>query len=98
MKDLQKQIEDLSPTSARQAIKKQIEYAIPTKGEFFDMPSLQEKTVFNDIDWEMQNFKKSIDRSKIESMKQINYLQSKVLYLEQRVVASEAKKSEMTDF
>lgn len=50
VKDLQEEIEDLSPTSARLAVKRKLPYSIPTKGEFFEIPILKEKTVFNDID------------------------------------------------
>jgi len=46
----------------RIAIKKRLGYNLPTKNEYFDLPDLKEKTIFDEIDRSLNVLKKENEK------------------------------------
>ena len=60
----------------RIAIKKRLGYNLPTKNEFFDLPDLKEKTIFDEIDRSLNVLKK--ENEKRDQLEDSHYLELKL--------------------
>ena len=74
----------------RIAIKKRLGYNLPTKKEYFDLPDLKEKTIFDEIDRSLNVLKK--ENEKRDQLEDAHYLELKLecKRLEEKISLKEA--------
>lgn len=95
---LEDQFAELNAVEQRLTVKKKLGYNIPTKTEYFGLPNLKEKTIFDEIDRSLQALKRENERRDQLEISHYRDLKAECKRLEEKVQKKEAQEERQLKF